>query len=257
MSTSISANPSNLPTAGPSIGPRGRGRATKVPRWLIVLITVVVASITLLLVGTQGHVRGREFSPTLFQARNFSFYEIPLLQIQITPIRRSSATPSAATYVRQNGLLESVSADESEPWHLVSLTRGITSTYPADAELLVTQLSIRQAGESYWRKWSVDHPDQAQILWPVIQRLAKRELYVLMPRLFELAAQTATPEDLATQIDDQLRQDYAALIADMRSAGRDDLAKQLYDEALADYPDDPRWLSLSIAPAPPSTDQNP
>ena len=75
-----------------------------------------------IVIRTQGFVSGQEFSPTHFQQREFSFYEIPLIHLQITPIKRSGSTPSTATYVRQN------SADHApyrrpHHWHLVSLSR--------------------------------------------------------------------------------------------------------------------------------------
>ena len=42
----------------------------------------------------QGNISGTEFSPTHFQQRDFGFYEIPLIHLQISPIKRSASTPS-------------------------------------------------------------------------------------------------------------------------------------------------------------------
>jgi hypothetical protein len=218
------------------------------PVWQVVVIGLVISVIVFLIVSTQGHVRGQEFSPTLFQAREFHFYEIPLLHLQMTPIRRSSATPRTANYVRQNSLIAPVTAADETSWHLVHLSRGVSAEKPADAELLMNQLNLTKAGEPYWRTWSVDYPEHAAIFWPIIQRLAMRELYVLMPRLFELAQQAHTADELKAKIDEQLRQDYTRLIQDLRDAGRDDLAEQLRSEATADYPDDSELRSQPAVP---------
>lgn len=225
--------------------PRGkRAAGNRMPIWQIVLIGLVISAIAFLIVSTQGHVRGQEFSPTLFQAREFHFYEIPLLHVQMTPIRRSSATPRAATYVRQNSLIKPATSGSESPWHLVHLSRGVGAEKPADAELLMNQLNLTKAGKPYWRIWSVDNPEHAKKFWPIIQRLATRELYVLMPRLFELAQQAHTPDELKAKIDQQLQSDYVRLIQDLRDADRNDLAEQLRNEATADYPDDNELRSL-------------
>ena len=47
----------------------------------------------------------------------------------------------------------------------IDFERGVN--WPTDLET---------GGEEYWRKWSVDHPAKAQTFWPVIQKLALREL---------------------------------------------------------------------------------
>ena len=214
--------------------------------WIMVVIATIVTLIVLLIVRTQGYVAGREFSPTHFQYRSFHFYEIPLLHIQITPIRRSSSTPSAATYLRQNSLIGPVPKGQPNVWHLVSLRQGVGSMKPADAELLTNQLSLTKDGQSYWRTWSENHPESAKRFWPVIRRIAERELYILMPELFELAQQSPFPEDLSAKIDEHLQREYALLIQDMIDAGRGELAKRLRDEAIEDYPDDAALRSISV-----------
>ena len=186
---------------------------------------------------TQGSVSGQEFSPTHFRLRNFSFYEIPLIHVQLTPIQRSGSTPQSATYVRQTSLIP-VTPGAPTQWHLVQISRGLTGTTPADADLLVQQLALHVDGNAYWKQWSKDHPNRAKVLWPVIQRLAKRELYLLMPSLFELAQRDQSADQLAAALDRQLRRNYHGLIADMIAADREDVAGQLAREALSDYPRD-------------------
>ena len=219
-------------------------------RWFTVVATIVTLLVVFLVVRTQGYVSGREFSPTHFQQRDFSFYEIPLLHIQITPIKRSSATPATAIYVRQNGLI-TTPAGTPKYWHIVSLSRGLTGTTPADAGLLMDQMELGSSGDEYWRTWSKDHPQHAKILWPLIQKLSIRELYLLMPPLFELTQVEQTPQELQAKLDERLQRDYVQLVQDMRDADRNDLAETLLSEAIGDYPtnDDLQALKQPASPA--------
>lgn len=213
-----------------------------VKRWFTVISTLVFILVLFIVVRTQGYVSGFEFSPSHFQQREFSFYEIPLLHVQITPIKRSSATPVTAIYVRQNGLIP-IPTGTPQDWQLVSISRGLTGSTPADAQLLVDQLQLGTDDE-YWRTWSKDQPKQAKVLWPIIQDLSARELYILMPPLFELAQIDHTPEDLRAAIDDRLQSEYIQLIQDMRDADRDDLATELLSEAISDYPENEELKQL-------------
>ncbi len=215
------------------------------------MIGISALLLTLLLfivIRTQGHVTGKEFSPTHFQQRDFSFYEIPFIHLQITPIHRAGSTPTTAMYVRQSSLIKPYTG-APQVWHLVSISRGLTGQTPANPQLLLDQLELQHAGDAYWRKWSIDHAKRAKVLWPVIQQLAERELYILMPELFELAQLDLNPQQLQSRIDEMLSQQYHSLIVDMRAADRVELAQQLLFEAISDYPDDPRLMELKSAMA--------
>ncbi len=210
---------------------------------------MLLSLVLFVIVKTQGYVSGREFSPTHFQQRDFSFYEIPLIQLQITPIKRKGSTPQTAVYLRQNSLIKTYTG-VPKIWHLVSISRGLTGSTPADANLLLDQLNLRSSGDAYWRKWSMDHAKHAQVLWPVVQKLSQRELYILIPELFELAQLEQTPEQLAARIDRWLPNRYHSLVRDMQASNRLELAQQLLDEAIVDYPDDPQIRKLRSQPAP-------
>ncbi|MGB7345084.1 MAG: hypothetical protein WBD20_12795 [Pirellulaceae bacterium] len=208
--------------------------------------TLALSLLIFFIVYTQGHVSGREFAPSHFQSRQFSFYEIPLLHIQITPIRRQSKVLPVATYVRQSSLISSPTG-EPETWHLVHLTRGLSGTTPADAQLLIDQLEMYGEKDTFWRKWSIDHPQHAAVLWPVVQRLAQRELYVLIPMVMELAQKEMPVEVMTDKMNDLMRRQYRLLITDMRAADRGELAQMLLDEALSDYPNDAELRKLKLA----------
>ncbi len=213
-----------------------------VKRWFVGISSLVVIVVVFFVIRGQGYVEGVEFSPTHFQKRNFSFYEIPLIHSQITPIIRTSATPRTATYVRQTGLIPA--AYGPTDWHLVSISWGLSASKPADAQLLVDQLELQAGSSDYWRDWSKDHPQQAKIFWPTIQKLAIRELYMLMPPLFEIAQNDQSAEDLDKAIKERLQEDYFQLIQDMRGANKPELARELLLEALSDFPDNQPLQSL-------------
>ncbi|EMI19270.1 hypothetical protein RMSM_03806 [Rhodopirellula maiorica SM1] len=206
--------------------------------------TILVSLFVLLFVRTQGFVSGREISPDTFVMRDFQFYEIPIVHLQITPIRRTASTPKTATYLRQKKLIGNPSSPSSR-WDLVNISRGFTGGTPLDGQLLVDHLSLEHQGNAYWRQWSIDHPGQAKVFWPVIQRLANRELYLLMPPLFELAQRQQTAAELSAEIDQLLVIQYRDLILDMRSAKRDELANGLLNEALSDFPESDELKALS------------
>lgn len=233
MSTSVSSAPASTP------GKRG----TVLRRWVIGISALLLTLLLFIVIRTQGHVTGKEFSPTHFQQRDFSFYEIPFIHVQITPINRSGSTPTSAMYLRQNSLVKSYTGPP-QVWHLVSISRGLTGRTPADPQLLLDQLELDHSGDSYWRKWSIDHSNRAKVLWPVVQQLAQRELYILLPELFELAQLDLKPQQLSSRIDQMLRNEYHGLIVDMHAADRDELAQQLLREAISDYPDDSRLIEL-------------
>ena len=214
-------------------------------------VVIVCSALTILLVGllilVQGRVTGNEFAPSHFQTRSFSFHEIPFLHLQITPVKRSLISDDASRQIRTSSYITTPRGKPPSDWHIVRLTRGVFVT-PARAALLTDELLMTHSGKSFWVGWNNDHPKQAAILWPIVQRLAARELYVLLPELLQLARTQPGPDDgqkLKEAIDEWLIEEYAALVVDMRQAERNELAKGLLDEALTDYPDAPRLTELA------------
>lgn len=181
--------------------------------------------------------------------REFSFYEIPILHIQITPIRRTTRGNPTINQIRQKSLTVPRGQPADDQWDLVYLSRGLSGTTPADPKLLIDQLQDYQSYDSnYWGKWNTSNPKQAAILWPIIQKLSVRELYVLIPSILEVARADLSPAELKTEIDALLIKEYKSLVEDMRQAGRSELANSLLSEAIADYPNDENLKALSDKP---------
>lgn len=197
------------------------------------ITTLVLGLISYGLIRTTGYVEGEEFSPTHFRSRTFSFYEIPLIHWQITPIHRKPTTPTTAVTLTQRKLVESPPGEPSV-WHLVWIRRGANDVINDDADLLMSQLRYRADGTAYWKKWTNDHPQLAKELWPTIATLSQRELYILMPRLFEMVRRVDDPLVVRSLIGGYLQTEYAGLIGDMRAAGQNALADELAFEANQD-----------------------
>lgn len=234
--------------------------------WNLALGAVIIVGSLVGIVLLLGRVRGREFLPDRFEVRHFSFLEIPLLRVQVSPVQYTPTTSALARYLRTTGKITPFTR-EGEPtpgdqWHLVELRRGDGVSLPADAKLLVDFLSqpadrllspasgagsgsARRTGVSpqqhQWHRWSLDHPAQAAVLWPRVQRLAHRRLYLLIPDLFRIAEETDSGPALRAAIDALLLRRYEQMFAESQNAGQHALAESIRQAALADFPHDPRW----------------
>lgn len=233
MSTSVSSSK-----------PSRRRRRSNRPLIIVcgILAILLVSSIVLV----KGSVSGTEFSPSHFQTRDFSFYEIPYLNLQITPISRSNTTSAVASHLRTSAYIKTPRGKPPADWQLVTIARGPTST-PAVASLLVQALDLKNGTDPFWIGWNKDHPNRAATLWPVVQKLAGRELYILIPELLELARTLPGNDDgtaLADVIDQWLPNQYVDLIGDLRQADRQTLADDLLAEALSDYPNSAALAAL-------------
>ncbi len=229
-------------TVPASPGPR-RSRSPRT--YVIVVSSGMVSVILVALVMLFGSVRGREFAPTHFESRQFSFFEIPWLQWQITPVRRTPLPSTTVTYLRTAGWIQ-VPAGAPAQWHLVELRRSMLPLFEGHAKLLDDQLFVRHrnTSDSFWQQWSQEHPDLAAILWPVVQRLAERDRYLLVPEILTQAIAAAAPQPLRQSIDDALVDGYLGWAKDLRSAGQVLLAREILDEALMDYPGHPGLLQI-------------
>ena len=225
-----------------------RGGAPKLRRWVIAGGVFLSAFVLFAIIRSQGSVRGVEFAPSHFQTREFQFYEIPFLHIQISPIKRTGVTSPTLASLRKNNWVKRPKT-KPETWHVVSINRGASGLLPGDAQLLTDQLDLIDGSTSsyFWLNWSENHPNEAAALWPIVQRLAERELYILVPGLLQrvLLSEKTEPE-FSDELKRWLLDQMASLIKDMRAAERDELADALLEEALVDFPDDPQlqqWRS--------------
>lgn len=227
-----------------AVGQRAASGKPTIHRWVLVVGALIIVLFLTGVVAMFGRVGGREFSPTHFETRSFWFVEIPVLQLQVMPIRRTSQISRLSTYLATSGLIQRPHGPAAE-WHLVELGR-FAAQRPADAKLLTDFLEHRRGvgtGDLYWYQWSTEHPELAAILWPEVQKLAERELYLLVPELFQIAERTDSADSFTAELHAALSDGYARLIRDLDAAGQGELAESFRRDARRDYPEDPRWQS--------------
>jgi tetratricopeptide (TPR) repeat protein len=209
------------------------------PRLLViglVLFAVVIVGFYVTLF--FGIVVGREFSPQLLQRREFRYYEIPVIRLKVTPISRSDETSQLVRYLVGEGILQAKSPPDAVRWDLVQAHRGVLEERAnliaqGDALILCRYLDAEDDERGkLWLQWSKKHPPLAKILWPVIAKLAREELYVFIPDVLAIVQETADPAELRSQINQVLLRKYLALADCQRELGRHEQAVELYSEAL-------------------------
>jgi hypothetical protein len=205
-----------------------------------VILTIGIVGVIGLVTLIGGRVTGIEFSPTHFTSRTFNFYEIPLVQLQVSPIERTDLPIPVTNLLRSQNHITFPSGDV-EQWQLVEIRRGGGSKTLGDAEILTSHMRLGEGGAtagSIWEQWSRDNPPAAAVFWPIIKRLAERDLFLLMPELFSIAQRETDAEKLQMAIDQHLRQSYLQLALDLFEAEKLTHAANVLDDALTDYPDD-------------------
>jgi hypothetical protein len=157
---------------------------------------VMIALVTLFF----GRVAGTEFNPQTFERRQFSFFEIPLIRLQVTSLSRADISGPVEQHVRSQGYVKPTPG-VPETWHLVALRRSTYAATPTDPLILQRYLDARDADDAhYWQNWNVKHPQLAKVLWPEVARLARLNLYVQLPPLFALARDATDPQTFAVAL---------------------------------------------------------
>jgi hypothetical protein len=162
---------------------------------ILVALLVLATTGVILLVGTMlyGHVSGEEFAPDTFEHRAYHYYELPVVRMQITPVRRELRRSTLAQTLVDKKFIPCTTPPRR--WDLVVSRRMGEELRQGDAQILSQYLDVPDdRDESHWLQWTEDHPAVARILWPVIAKLAQQELYLFTPELFELAAEQSDPE---------------------------------------------------------------
>jgi len=186
-----------------STAPTARRR---LPKWLPIvgwsLLGLLGATLAVfVLTVTFGAVHGTEFCPQTFQRRSYSLYELPLIGIQVTGIRREDLSQATELFITSHKYITLPAAGAKEDWHIIAGSRGVRQS-KGDAGILMKYLDATDSADYHrWVKWSEEHPKLAPVLWPAVQRLAQHELYVFVPDLFDLAKSIEDPVKLRQELD--------------------------------------------------------
>lgn len=202
---------------------------------------IISGVVTAVLTSLFGYVDGEEFSPENFTRRAFSYYRLPIVGIQITPITRTDRTNDLESHLTKQKLVTEIpTTDDKRRWDLVVARTGLPANRrvftQGEAQILCSYLDVEIDGKSFWLDWSEKHPEAAKILWPAIAKLARQELYVFVPPLLVVARGITDGADFQQQVDSLLAQKYIELAKTQQQLGKHATAVELYDEAITHAP---------------------
>jgi hypothetical protein len=203
---------------------------------LLLLVPILAGGLLFTLLGTAifGRVTGVEFAPDSWERRTYTYYELPIFQIQVSSVTRNTRREPVEQEL-VNKKYVSVNAPPKR-WDLVSSFRHNTRWRQGDAQILCAYLDAWNDDELYWLHWTNSRPELAAIFWPEVAKLAREQLYSLTPDLFELVAGVKDPTELARDLSRILAQRYEEL-ADLEMELQNfETARRFYGEALSYEP---------------------
>ena len=157
----------------------------------------------MVLIGTLtfGAVHGTEFCPQTFERRSYSYYELPILRIQVTSERHEDLTGATEVVLTSKNYITPPASGRKD-WHVLVGSRGSRLRRPGDAGLLITYLDAKDSEDDHrWARWSEKHAEGAKVFWPAVQELALHEKYLFVPDLFDLAKSISDAPQLKTELD--------------------------------------------------------
>lgn len=166
-----------------------------------------------------GRMTLTEFAPSTFKRRSFTYFQIPLINQQITPTVRSDDSTALERYLRGANLVR-VSVNANARWDVISV-----GTEDGAAEILTTYMDILEG--TPLQDWSKAHPEMAQCLWAAVQEAAELQAYELTPDLFEMASSATDAQVFCRQINQWLITSYDELAADYREQSDEERATAL------------------------------
>ena len=177
-----------------------------------------------------GVASGREFSPDQFDRRRFTFLQLPLVRAQITPVRRKPVANDLDRHLKSSGLV--VVKQKAARWDVAQLDGPLGPRY-GDANILWSYLEMSDVERNLvWLTWTKKHPTQAKLLWPAVQEMAQANAYVVVPQLFELAAEAGSDDAFGRRLQCLLAQQYASLGDNYRALEDHRTAVGYYDLSL-------------------------
>lgn len=214
------------------------------PKWVVYTLWVTLAALAAALLVVMatlwfGAVHGTEFSPQTFERRSYSFYELPLVGVQVTAIRHDDLTGVAETFITSSSYVTVPGAGAPQDWHIIVGSRGTKMFRKGDASILMEYLDAKDSEEYHrWVKWSEDNPKLAKVFWPAVQRLAKHELYIFIPDLFMQAKQLDDAVKLQAALDKIVAQKLLFLARRLQEREEHAEAVKVLDEAIKLDPTD-------------------
>jgi tetratricopeptide (TPR) repeat protein len=198
-----------------------------------------------LVLSVFGIVNGSEFCPQRFWRRGFSYYRIPLVNVQITPIVREDKTNDLERYLWMKKLIPK--DPNPQRWDLVQVNSSGVPVWDGDARLLCTYLDLaREIGQLDLLEWTKNNMAAAQVLWPSIAKIARQRLYFLAPDIMEMAQNTSDPKRLEEELDQYLISAYMKLATTYQELNEQNEAIRLFGLTLEE---DHHWIPALLGRA--------
>lgn len=153
-----------------------------------------VLAFILFVILVVGGISGEEFSPQSFTRRYYSYWQIPILHIQVWPVRNEPASNSVTGYLTQNKFISA--AEGPIRWDLVHSSTIRSVWQQGDAAILTRYLDTfdPESSDYFWITWTKTHGKLAALLWPAVARLARANRYYRLPAVFDSALVAKDPK---------------------------------------------------------------
>src|SRR5439155_12500517 len=111
------------------------------PTWLPIVgwsMLGLLATTLLVFIATVtfGAVHGTEFCPQTFERRSYSYYELPLVHLQMTGERHDDLTGDTEKCITTNKFILPAGTGKKD-WHVLVGSRGTRLRRPGDAGILL------------------------------------------------------------------------------------------------------------------------
>ena len=150
-----------------------------------------------------------EFAPDTFEHREYSYFELPIVRLQVTPVWRTSGRSGIEQAIVDRQFV--VPSNPPARWDLLRAYRRGQVWREGDAQILANYLDAEGESSQHWLEWSDREPKLAAVLWPEVAKAARADLYILVPDLFELAAHRSDPTKLKADLHARLARRYEEL----------------------------------------------
>jgi hypothetical protein len=206
------------------------------PSWVVRVVVggvvlFAVVSLSILVISAFGAVIGWQFCPDDFRRESYVYYEIPLIRVPVTSTGRTVTTGDTEAYLIAQKLIVPQTKVPVR-WDLIATGRASGMEYWGDASILVKFLDHESDGKKSWVAWSDDNAARAKVFWPAVAQVARHQLYIFVPDLFELTSHADDPQVLQRKIDQLLAGKYQNLAGRMVDESRYQDAIGWYTQAL-------------------------
>ncbi|MEQ8786452.1 MAG: tetratricopeptide repeat protein [Pirellulaceae bacterium] len=222
--------------------PSGGSSTGSISPWIRVLIFVVgglgLMVIIWLWIITFGSVGGEEFSPERFQRRSFTFYQIPGLGVQISPVVRETSRNGFEKFLISNKYVSVTASEGKARWDLVRDSQHHPEAADCDAAILCEYLdTTTDKGGWKWQKWSEDNAKKAKLLWPIVAEFARAEMYIYIPDLLSAVERSEQQGGFTALLNQTAADSYCRLAQVEQGFDRHQKAVELFGVALRHDPE--------------------